>query len=99
MTCPICGNLVLTGDALGGKGGSYLIESSCHDGVWMDDDEWAEGWKKDVLYSPCPNNPQCCTGCAGSGVIREEDCPACEGTGWIGEIPEWLSSSRIDEGR
>lgn len=53
----------------------------------MDDDVHAEGWQRDVIYPPCPNNPRRCMDCGGTGdagpeVTTQDDCPACDGTGW-----------------
>ena len=87
MSCSICKRPTLHGSHLGGRPGSYLSESGCHNGVWMDDDEYAEGWQPDVVTRPCPNNPARCDRCDGSGVApkdvtTQDDCPACDGTGW-----------------
>lgn len=70
------------------------FQSGCHDGVQMDDDENAEGWQTDVVYPPCPNNPKCCADCKGTGlarpeIITQDDCPACDGTGWKDGEAEW----------
>lgn len=79
MTCSVCGQKsVLHGSALArqlpdGGTGTYLSESGCHNGVWMDDDEYAEGWQPDVIYRPCPNHPKCCKKCGGSGELRDKD--------------------------
>jgi hypothetical protein len=103
MTCGVCGKTVLHGSHLGGKGGTYLGESGCHDGVWMDDDEYAEGWADDTIYRPCPNHPKCCKKCGGTGTIFTwsadkteryyHDCTnkTCR-AGWKGE-PEWPVSA------
>lgn len=92
--CGLCGKPLLHGSSLpGGSPGTYLNESGCHDGVWMDDDEYHEGWASDTIYRPCPNNPKCCKRCHGSGSIYrdggQEDCPnkTCN-AGWKGE-PQW----------
>ena len=97
MTCGVCGKPTLHGSALGGRPGTYLSESGCHNGVWMDDDEYAEGWQPDVIYQPCPNNPKGCKKCKGTGTVftwsadktgrYHHDCPnkTCGGTGWKGE--------------
>lgn len=69
MTCGICGKPPLHGSALGGRPGTYLSESGCHGGVWMDDDEYAEGWQPDVVYPPCPNHPKACKKCGGRGEM------------------------------
>jgi hypothetical protein len=105
--CRICGKTQLHGSHLGGKGGTYLGESGCHQGVWMDDDEYGEGWADDTIYPPCPNHPKCCKKCGGSGIITkwnvdkterwQEDCPnkTCN-SGWKGK-PQWPERA-IDEG-
>ena len=49
-TCGICGKETLHGSHLGGQGGTYLGESGCHDGVWMDDDEYGEASGKDGVH-------------------------------------------------
>lgn len=90
MTCNICGCAsVLHGAHLGGRPGTYLAESGCHNGVWMDDDEYTEGWDPSVVTRPCPNNPDCCLSCNGTGDTSDDpeflvECEACEGTGWAG---------------
>lgn len=70
------------------------METGCHAGVKMDDDVHAEGWQPDLVYPPCPNNPRVCPECKGSGeagpeATTQDDCPACDGTGWLGGKPEW----------
>lgn len=102
MTCEICGKKPLTGFDLGGQPGTYLIDSSCHDGVWMDDDKYAEGWEPDTVYPPCPNNPACCKSCGGTDnatpedarFFQQDDCPRCE-SGWIGG-PQWPEVRGLD---
>jgi hypothetical protein len=98
MACEICGReRVLTGHELGGQPGTCLNESSCHDGVWMDDDEHAEGWQPDVAYPPCPESPRRCLTCNGSGrapklmaeSLNRDDCADCNGTGWKDGNCEW----------
>lgn len=74
--------------------GTHLNESGCHDGVWMDDDEHAEGWEPDVIYPPCPNNPARCMRCNGTGnapddVTDRDDCQDCHGTGWANGKAQW----------
>lgn len=95
MSCGVCGKpSVLHGSDLGGKGGTYLGESGCHDGVWMDDDEYYEGWASDTIYHPCPNHPKFCKKCHGSGSLVDKDGAQYDCTnktcqsGWKGE-PEW----------
>lgn len=94
MTCTTCGrHRIAHGFDYGAPAGSYLAESSCHDGVWMDDDVHAEGWRRDVIYRPCPNNPRACRECGGTGDAdpgaARDDCAVCRGTGWQGGKPEW----------
>lgn len=75
---------------------TYAVESGCHDGVWMGDDEHGEGWQSDVIYPPCPHNPAACdclpkademsfadwqTISYGTG-LAQDGCPKCHGTGW-----------------
>lgn len=102
-TCGICGKETLHGSHLGGQGGTYLGESGCHDGVWMDDDEYGEGWDPTTIYRPCPNHPKCCKKCGGAGLINKwnaerggydsYDCTnkTCN-AGWKGE-PQWPVSA------
>lgn len=85
--CPICGKPEWHGSKYA-RAGTYLSETGCHSGVMMDDDEHAEGWQKDVIYPPCPQNPKRCMKCNGYGEIDDGECPGCEGSGWIGK-PEW----------
>ena len=74
MACNACGKpTVLHGSHLTNQRNSYLIESGCHNGVWMDDDEYHEGWQPDVVYRPCPNHPKCCKKCGGSGTLYDKD--------------------------
>lgn len=66
-------------------------EVSCHEGFLVDDDKWAENLHDDVLYPPCPCNPDCCPKCGGNGVLRlmdgdSEECEPCNGTGWRGGL-------------
>lgn len=91
MTCPTCNRArIAHGSDYGAPAGSYLSEAGCHDGVWMDDDEHAEGWQRDVIYRPCPHNPRACAECGGTGNTGSgDDCAACRGTGWQGGKPEW----------
>lgn len=107
MTCSVCGrDRVCTGDELGGQPGTYLIESSCHDGVWMDDDVHAEGWNEDEIYPPCPHNPRKCKTCGGSGNapkemaerLERDDCADCRGNGWQNGNNEYpVSDGELDD--
>ena len=90
MTCTICGRHKV----YHASEWSDRAEYGCHDGVTMDDDVHAEGWQRDVIYPPCPHNPNKCKRCDGSGnapadVTTQDDCPACHGTGWNGGKCEW----------
>ena len=66
----------------------------CCDGIVMDVDEYREGWQRDVIYQPHDCNPRFCATCSGTGEVPaniasdSDDCPNCEGTGWIGK-PMW----------
>lgn len=106
MPCTVCGrNRVLCGAEFHPDRGAYLSESSCHDGVWMDDDVYCEGWERDVLYPPCPHNPAACD-CIkrdltlhelhtmSCGVcIGEDDCKSCGGSGWKDQKWQWPVSA------
>lgn len=99
MTCKICGKPGPIHGSQWGQPGTYLNESGCHDGVWMDDDEYYEGWAPDTIYPPCPNHPKSCKKCGGNGSLRKwnealgcydvTDCPnkTCQ-SGWKG-APQW----------
>lgn len=90
MTCDICGKPKWHGSQEpGATQGSHLSETGCHDGVMMDDDEHAEGWQSDVIYPPCPNHPNRCPTCGGSGEYDGGDCETCDGTGWYGCAPQY----------
>lgn len=62
----------------------------CHAGIVMDDDEYYEGYQRDVVYPPCECHPKHCNVCGGTGWCPPEiahtsdDCPKCDGTGWLG---------------
>lgn len=93
MTCLICGRA----PQFHGSEVRPGIETGCHDGVLMDDDEYFEGWQQDVIYPPCPHNPAMCGTCCGSGEapekvaarLMQDDCPDCNGTGWRGGNAQW----------
>ena len=92
--CHVCGKQRLCGVDLGGQPGTYLSESSCHDGVWMDDDVHAEGWPEGEIFRPCPRNPDKCLQCDGAGDRSDKhpeagDCSHCAGTGWANAEPRW----------
>lgn len=78
MACPFCQN---------GFRGSDV---ECVNGVLIDIDEAHEGWQDDVLYPPAPCHPKFCKPCNGSGRCPDgveadsDDCPACEGSGYVG---------------
>ena len=90
MTCTVCGrNRIYHCSEI-----IAWSESGCHDGVFMDDDEYAEGWQRDVIYPPCKYSPLCCRHCEGSGESRDpasksDDCEYCSGTGWLGGKAKW----------
>jgi hypothetical protein len=86
----------LHGAALTTLAGTYLSEAGCHDGVWMDDDDYGEGWDPETIYRPCPNNPARCEFCLGKGErmiswrgAEPEECVKCHGTGWADGKPQW----------
>jgi hypothetical protein len=100
MACAICGReRVWHGsEHPAARPGTHLIESGCHDGTFMDDDEHFEGWASDTVYPPCPHNPACCQKCGGSDFIDGGDCDACE-SGWIGG-PQWpISRAEIEDAK
>lgn len=99
MSCTICGchNIFHGSQLPHARRGTYLSESGCHDGVWMDDDEHAEGWDPDAIYRPCPNNPGRCMDCDGRGKQGDDHCPACDGTGWKGATPKWPTAINLAE--
>lgn len=88
---------------------TYAATAGCHDGVWMDDDVHGEGWEPDVIYPPCPFNPQACD-CAlrpdamsfrnwnnisyGTG-LAQDGCPKCHGSGW--KDCKWQHPVSIDD--
>jgi len=89
MTCDICGrDQIYHGSELSSRPGSYLSEAGCHNGCFMDDDEYHEGWDPSVVVPPCPYNPARCSACNGRSEIETEirgvtqECEACDGTGW-----------------
>ncbi len=107
MTCHVCGRKTQCtgGGDYRGEPGTYLNESSCHDGVWMDDDVYCEGWERDVVYPPCPHNPDACECMKRTLTERElqtmsygtcvgdDDCPLCHGNGWKGGNARWPTPS------
>jgi len=111
MTCSICGRATQCtgGGDYRGAPGTYLNESSCHDGVWMDDDVYSEGWERDVIYPPCPNNPAVCK-CMQRELTEGElqtmsygtcvgldDCQSCHGNGWANGYAQWPSDVAPEE--
>lgn len=78
MACQFCEN---------GFRGSDV---ECVNGVLIDIDEYHEGWQDDVIYPPAPCHPNFCKPCNGSGWCPDgvesdsDDCPTCEGTGYVG---------------
>lgn len=103
MACTICGRekVYHGSEHPSAHPGTYLIESGCHNGCWMDDDEYAEGWDPDVVILPCPYNPSACKKCGGQGWTAEiEDngkyepnpeqiqvsCKFCNASGWEGGV-------------
>lgn len=100
MTCATCGLQRQWHGSDHGRPGTHLAETGCHDGVMMDDDEHAEGWQRDVIYPPCPKNPDRCRSCNGSGeagpeVTTQDDCPACNGTGWKDGKARWPTPAAL----
>lgn len=98
MTCHVCKR----GLVFHGSERVPSSESGCHDGVFMDDDEHAEGWQPDVVYPPCPFNPDRCADCGGSGEappdhVDSDDCPACSGSGWKGGEVQWPTATGEDQ--
>lgn len=86
MPCHICGRA----EPLNGSEIGRSPDMGCHDGVWMDVDEYTEGWERDTVYPPCRHNPAACSVCNGSGAHSVlDECSACEGSGWTGNKPQW----------
>lgn len=89
MSCAVCGRMRPYHGSEDGRPGTYLSEAGCHNGVFMDDDEHAEGWDPSVVTKPCQFNPARCARCDGTGdapadVTTQDDCPDCGGSGWRG---------------
>lgn len=117
MTCSTCqrpyikhGSEAATGQPQGRA--TYAMESGCHDGVWMDDDVYGEGWQRDVIYPPCPCSPHKCTTCGKKPeamtfhewntisygtCVADDDCAECGGTGWKNGEPQWPTEVEPDE--
>lgn len=105
MTCSICGKPEWHGSQESNAfPGSHLSETGCHLGFRIDDDEFAEGVQKKVIYPPCPNNPKKCTACNGNGFVVtvendgshcDDECGFCDGHGW--ETPQKFLSDLISE--
>jgi len=116
MTCfcgraqPLHGSELGTLRMGGQMRGTYLSESGCHDGVWMDDDVYHEGWERDVVYPVCPCSPKRCSTCglppeklttgqlqtiSYGTCVAQEDCPECHGNGWKGGRCEYPESADL----
>lgn len=84
------------------KNGYRGSDVECVNGILIDIDEYTEGWQRDVIYPPAPCHPLYCKTCNGSGWCPEDvnhdsdDCPGCEGTGYVGGGPDCQERLRGD---